>query len=100
MDAFCKYVNELPVQRVDMIEVSDTGIKFRRRAGRIKSTAMCADLGLLDTKATSENVAAVFKMQRCRDDLEHMFDAVLARNFSEAKFRANMISGAVYQEAS
>jgi hypothetical protein len=83
-----------------MIEVSDTGIKFRRRAGRIKASAMCANLGLLDTKATSENVAAVFKMQRCRDDLEHMFDAVRARNLSEAKFRANMISGAVYHEVS
>lgn len=81
-----------------MIEVSDTGIKFRRRSGRIKSSSVCANLGLLDTKATSENVAAVFKMQRCRDDLEHMFDAVRARDLSEAKFRANMISGAVYYE--
>lgn len=83
-----------------MIEVSDTGIKFRRRAGRIKSTAMCADLGLLDTKATSQNVASVFKMQRCRDDLEHMFDAVQGGNISEVKFRANMISCAVYHEVS
>lgn len=82
-----------------MIEFSDTGIKFRRRGGRIKSSAMCADLGLLDTKATSEDVAAVFKRQRFRDDLEHMFDAVRARNLVEAKFRANMISGAVYEEA-
>lgn len=99
VDAFCKHVNELPVQAVEMLEVSDTGIKFRRRAGRTKSNAFCADLGLLDTKATSENVAAVFRRSDLRTHLEHMYDAVQARNLSEAKFRANMISGAVYIEA-
>lgn len=79
-----------------MLEVSDTGIKFRRRAGRFKSSVVCADLGFLGTKATSENVAAVFRQERCRKDLEHMVDAVRAGDLSEAKFRASMISGAVY----
>lgn len=100
VDAFCKHLNELPVQAVEMLEVSNTGIKFRRRAGRIKSSAFCADLGLLDTRATSENVAAVFRRGDLRTHLEHMYDAVQARNLSEAKFRANMISASVYQEAS
>ncbi|NOV19665.1 hypothetical protein E5S70_26930 [Ensifer adhaerens] len=83
-----------------MLEVSDTGIKLRRRSGRIKSSAVCADLGLLGTKATSEHVAAVFRQGGSRAHLEHMFDAVRAGDFFEAKFRANMISGAVYNEAS
>ncbi|KQX43242.1 hypothetical protein ASE71_09465 [Ensifer sp. Root954] len=82
-----------------MLEVSDTGIKFRRRAGRVKSSAFCADLGLHGTKATSEAVAAVFQRSDLRTDLEHMYDAVQAHNLSEAKFRANMISAAVYVEA-
>ncbi|PDT50164.1 hypothetical protein CO661_00410 [Sinorhizobium fredii] len=83
-----------------MLEVSDTGIKLRRRGGRIKSSAVCADLGLLGTKATSEDVAAVFRRSDSRTHLEHMFDAVRAGDLVEAKFRANMIAGAVYSEVS
>lgn len=96
--AFCKHLDELEVQKVEALEVSDTGIKFRRRSGRKKSSAVCADLGFLDTKATSADVAAVFRKERCRKDLEHLFDAVRVGDHSEAKFRANMISGAVHYE--
>lgn len=81
-----------------MIEVSEAGIRFRSRRGKFKPGVVCADLGLLDTKATSNNVAAVFAKGRSRADLEHMFDAVRAGDLFEAKFRANMISGAVYEE--
>ncbi|KSV81783.1 hypothetical protein N183_14820 [Sinorhizobium sp. Sb3] len=93
-------MNELPKQAVEMLEVSETGIKLRRRAGRIKSSAVCADLGLLGRKAISEHVAAVFRQSTSRTHLEHMFDAVRAGDLFEARFRANMISGAVYVEAS
>lgn len=81
-----------------MLEVFDTGIKFRKRAGRVKSSAMCADLGLHGIKATSENVAAVFRQSDSRTHLEHMFDAVRTGDLFEAKFRAKMIAGAVYFE--
>jgi|GEM_PF-1834348 len=81
-----------------MLEVSDTGIKLRRRAGRIKSSAVCADLGLHGSKATSENIAAVFRRSDLRAHLEHMFDATRVGDLVEAKFRANMIAGAVYFE--
>ncbi|MBD9538977.1 hypothetical protein IB276_05920 [Ensifer sp. ENS04] len=96
VEAFCTHVKELSERSVEMIEVSEAGIRFRSRRGKFKPGVVCADLGLLDTKATSENVAAVFAQGRSRTDLEHMFDAVRAGDLFEAKFRANMISGAVY----
>ncbi len=98
VEAFCTHVSELSERSVEMIEVSEAGIRFRSRRGKFKSGVVCADLGLLDTKATSNNVAAVFAKGRSRTDLEHMFDAVRAGDLIEAKFRANMISGAVYTE--
>ncbi|MCY1240631.1 hypothetical protein D9M68_151970 [compost metagenome] len=100
VEAFCTHVNELSGQRVEMIEVSEAGIRFRSRRGKIKSGVVCADLGLLGTKATSDNVAAAFAKSHWRVHLEHMYDAVRAGDLFDAKFRANMVSGAVYEEAS
>ncbi len=96
VESFCKHLDELDEQTVEMLEVSDMGIKFRRRAGRRKPDAVFVDLGLLGSKATSNNVMAAFQQRRIRKNLEDIFDAVRSGELSEVKFNASMISGAVY----
>lgn len=99
VDAFCSHLDELEVQKVDLIEVSGTGINFRGRRGRMKSNAGYVDLGLHGSRATSGNVATVLRSNRCRKDLEDMFDFVRVGDLREAKFKASLLSASVYLEA-
>jgi hypothetical protein len=98
VEAFCNHLEKLKVQKVDLLEVCGTGIKFRSRRGRTKSDAGYVDLGLLGSRATSDNVATVFRRKHSRKDLEDMFDYVRAGDLKEAKFKASLLSAAVYLE--
>ena len=65
----------------------------------MKSDAGYVDLGLHGSRATSENVAKVFSRKQSRKYLEDMFDYVRAGELAEAKFKASLLSAAVYIEA-
>lgn len=98
VDAFCSHLDMIGVQKVDMIEVSATGIKFCSRRGCQRSEAGIVDLGLYGTRATSAHVVTVIRRKHSRKDLEDMFDFVRADHLSEAKFRASLLSAAVFLE--
>ncbi len=65
----------------------------------MKLDAGYVDLGLHGRRATSDNVATVFRSNRSRKDLEDMFDFVRAGDLREAKFKASLLSASVYLEA-
>ena len=56
----------------------------------MKSDAGYVDLGLHGRRATSDNVATVFRRQHSRKDLGDL---------PEAKFKASLLAAAVYLEA-